>query len=155
MRESVDTARRKHMHDEHQEPQVFHLLQGDALDIHRSPTGDVGRVFRGEGVEAVWVAKQQEVIDADWFSMPSVDLLIILQGQLRVEFEQDQQASVVLEPGDLLILPLTRGAGPIAGLGIDKRPRSFSLSTQCGMRYPNQNEQEIRRALTGLEAQHQ
>jgi hypothetical protein len=93
------------MHDEHQDPQVFHVLQGDALDIHRSPTGDVGRVFRGEGVEAVWVAKQQEVIDAEWFSMPSVDLLIILQGQLRVEFEQVQQTSVVLGPGDLLILP--------------------------------------------------
>jgi quercetin dioxygenase-like cupin family protein len=93
------------MYDEHQEPQVFHLVQGEALDIHRSPTGDVGRVFRGEGLEAVWVAKQQEVIDAQWFSMPSVDVLIILQGQLRVEFEQTQHASMVLDPGDLLVLP--------------------------------------------------
>lgn len=93
------------MHDEHQEPHVFHLLQGEALDIHRSPTGNVGRVFCGEGLEAVWVAKQQEVIDTAWFSQPSVDLLIILQGQLRVEFEQTQQASVSLEPGDLLVLP--------------------------------------------------
>jgi mannose-6-phosphate isomerase-like protein (cupin superfamily) len=93
------------MHDEHQEARVFHLLQGEALDIHRSPTGDVGRVFYGEGLEAVWVAKQQEVIDTEWFSMSSVDLLVILQGQLRVEFEQTQQESVVLFPGDLLVLP--------------------------------------------------
>ena len=93
------------MHDERQEPRVFRLLQGEALDIHRSPTGHVGRVFRGAGLEAVWVAKQQEAIDTAWFSQPSVDLLIVLQGQLRVEFEQTQQASVVLDPGDLLVLP--------------------------------------------------
>lgn len=93
------------MNDEHQEPQVFRLLQGEALDIHRSPTGQVGRVFCGEGLEAVWVAKQQKVIDAAWFCQPTVDLLLIEQGQLRVEFEQTHQASVVLEPGDLLVLP--------------------------------------------------
>ena len=93
------------MHDEHQKPQVFRLLQGEMLDIHRSPTGHVGRLFRGEGLEVVWVAKQQEVIDAEWFSQPSVDMLIILQGQLRVEYEQTHQASVVPGPGDLLVLP--------------------------------------------------
>jgi hypothetical protein len=93
------------MHDEQQGPRVFHLLQGEALDIHHSPTGRVGRVFCGEGLEAVWVAKQQEVIDEAWFSQPTVDLLIILQGQLRVEFEQESQISMVLDPGDLLVLP--------------------------------------------------
>ncbi len=51
------------MNDEHQEPQVFHLLRREAFDIHHSPTGQVGRVFCGEGLEAVWGAKQQEVID--------------------------------------------------------------------------------------------
>lgn len=93
------------MNDEQQEPHVFRLLQEEALDIHHSPTGRVGRVFRGEGLEAVWVAKQREVIDSAWFSQPTVDLLIILQGQLRVEFEQELQSPVVLEPGDLLALP--------------------------------------------------
>ena len=93
------------MNDEQQELHVFRLLQGEALDIHHSPTGRVGRVFRGEGLEAVWVAKQQEVIDSAWFSQPTVDLLIILQGQLWVEFEQELQSPVVLEPGDLLALP--------------------------------------------------
>lgn len=93
------------MNDEQQEPHVFRLLQGEALNIKRSPTGHVGQVFHGEGLEAVWVAKQQEVIDAEWFSQPSVDLLIILQGQLRVEFEQTNLASIVLEPGDLFVLP--------------------------------------------------
>jgi hypothetical protein len=93
------------MMEESQHPQVFRLLQGDALDIHRSPTGEVGRVFDGAGLEAVWVAKQQEVIDTAWFSMPTVDLLLIVQGQLRVEFEQAKLAPLVLSPGDLLVLP--------------------------------------------------
>lgn len=93
------------MNQEQQEPQVFHLLQGEALDIHSSPTGRVGRVFCGEGLEAVWVAKQQEVIDTAWFHQSSVDLLIILQGQLRVEFEQELRTPIVLDSGDLLVLP--------------------------------------------------
>ena len=45
------------------------------------------------------------MIDAEWFSQPTVDLLIVPQGQLRVEFEQTHQASVVLGPGELLVLP--------------------------------------------------
>jgi quercetin dioxygenase-like cupin family protein len=93
------------MTDAYQGPQVFRVLQRDAVDIRNSPTGEVGQVFHGEGLEAVWVAKQQEVIDTEWFSMPTVDVLIILQGQLRVEFEQTDQGPVVLGTGDLLILP--------------------------------------------------
>jgi uncharacterized protein YjlB len=122
------------MHDEHQEPHVFHLLQGEALDIHRSPTGNVGRVFCGEGLEAVWVAKQQEVIDTAWFSQPSVDLLIILQGQLRVEFEQTQQASVSLEPGDLLVLP------PHTGCRAYRWPRDRQEATIFLAVYPVRDE---------------
>jgi hypothetical protein len=53
----------------------------------------------------VWVAKHEEVIDTAWFAQPTVDLLIVLQGQLRVEFEEESRSLVVLEPGDLLKLP--------------------------------------------------
>lgn len=93
------------MRSEQQEPHVFRLLQGEALDIHQSPTGTVGRVFRGEGLEAVWVAKQQEAIDTAWFSQSTTDLLVVLQGQLRVEFEQEHLEPLVLEPGEMLVLP--------------------------------------------------
>jgi mannose-6-phosphate isomerase-like protein (cupin superfamily) len=93
------------MMNEQQQPHVFRLLQGEALDIHHSPTGTVGRVFRGEGLEVVWVAKQQEAIDTAWFSQSTTDLLVVLQGQLRVEFEREQPEPLVLEPGEMLVLP--------------------------------------------------
>ncbi len=122
------------MNDEHQEPQVFHLLQREALDIHDSPTGQVGRVFCGEGLEAVWVAKQQEVIDEAWFSQPTVDMLIILQGQLRVEFEQELQSSMVLGPGDLLVLP------PHTRCRAYRWPRDRQEATIFLAAYPVRNE---------------
>ena len=93
------------MMNEQYNPHVFRLLQGEALDIRHSLTGTVGKVFRGEGLEVVWVAKQQEAIDTEWFSQSTTDLLVVLQGQLRVEFEQEQQEPLVLEPGEMLVLP--------------------------------------------------
>jgi len=93
------------MNEDQQVPQVFHILREEALDLRHSPTGRVGQVYRGEGLEVVWVAKQEEVIDAAWFAQPTVDLLIVLQGRLRVEFEEETRAPLVLEPGDLLKLP--------------------------------------------------
>ncbi len=86
-------------------PQVFHILRQDALAIKDTPFGSVGRVFSGEGIEAVWVRKQDEEIDADWFSQPQVDLILVVEGKLKVEFERTDLSSCVLEPGDLLVLP--------------------------------------------------
>jgi len=70
---------------------VFHVLQRDALTIRRAPTGDVGTLICGEGLEAVWVAKQGEVIDPVWFSQRTVDLILVLQGELRVELASEDQ----------------------------------------------------------------
>lgn len=91
--------------DQPAEPRVFHLLQGEALDRWHSPTGDVGRVFRGAGIEAVWVSKRDEAIDPEWFSQGSVDLIVVIRGQLCVEFAEEGRDRVVLDPGDLLVLP--------------------------------------------------
>lgn len=90
---------------EPQQPQVFHLLDGDAATVRRSPTGAVGTVFSGSGIEMAWVAKQGEAIDPDWFSQGTVDLLVILQGHLRVDFAQPGSDPLDLHPGDLLMLP--------------------------------------------------
>ena len=86
-------------------PRVFRLLQGDALDVKHTPFGSVGRVFRGEGVEAVWVSKKDEAVDPDWFAQSSVDLIVVVQGELRVDFEERSFPSQVLRIGDLLVLP--------------------------------------------------
>ncbi len=86
-------------------PRVFRIPREEALEIRQSPFGSVGTVFRGEGIEAVWVRKQGEAVDPDWFSQPATDLLLVVEGKLRVEFERPDLAPQVLEPGDLLVLP--------------------------------------------------
>jgi quercetin dioxygenase-like cupin family protein len=84
---------------------VFRATHGEALAIKETPFGSVGDLFRGEGIEAVWVCKQDEAIDPDWFSQSSVDVIAVVQGVLRVEFEGHEQGPATLEPGDVLILP--------------------------------------------------
>lgn len=84
---------------------MFNVLRGEALDVIPSPYGRVGQLFSGEGVEAVWVAKQGEEIDPGWFSQDRVDLILVMQGQLRFEFEREDFPARVLRPGDCMILP--------------------------------------------------
>jgi quercetin dioxygenase-like cupin family protein len=86
-------------------PRIFHILREDALEIHHSPFGSVGEIFSDEGVETVWVKKQSKEIDPDWFSPPMVDLLFVVRGRLKMEFEHSDLSPCVLEPGDLLVLP--------------------------------------------------
>lgn len=50
------------------EPRIFHISSYEALEIQHSSFGSVGKLFRGEGIEAVWVKKEAEAIDPDWFS---------------------------------------------------------------------------------------
>ncbi len=86
-------------------PRTFRIVEGQAQEVQRTPYGSVGTLFRGEGLEAVWVCKQQEAIDPEWFSQDGVDLLVVLQGQLKVEFAHPDFSPCILQPGDLLILP--------------------------------------------------
>jgi hypothetical protein len=88
-----------------EEPSVFHILEGEAEEVSSSPYGSVGRLFSGEGIEAVWVAKKDEEIDPGWFSQARVDLVAMLQGSLRLEFERPDLEPLVLGTGDLLLLP--------------------------------------------------
>jgi quercetin dioxygenase-like cupin family protein len=86
-------------------PQIFHILRDDSLGTTHSPSGSVGKIFSGEGVEVVWVKKQNEEIDSDWFSQPVVDLILVVKGKLKMEFERSDISPCVLEPGDLVVLP--------------------------------------------------
>ena len=86
-------------------PRIFQIFSEDALEIHQSPFGSVGKLFSGEGIEAVWVKKQNEEIDPNWFFQPMVDLILVLKGRLKVEFERQDLFFCVLEPGNLLVLP--------------------------------------------------
>jgi quercetin dioxygenase-like cupin family protein len=86
-------------------PQIFNLLKGQALQITQSPYGSVGRIFTGEGLEVVWVKKEAEEIDPDWFSQPMVDIILVVQGKLRVEFERADLSPCLLSAGEMLVLP--------------------------------------------------
>jgi quercetin dioxygenase-like cupin family protein len=93
------------MHQEQIRVRIFHIPSGDALETRDTPYGSVGELFSGDGIEMVWVCKQNEEIDPDWFSQPTVDLILVVKGQLRFEFEDDKEADRTLKPGDLLVLP--------------------------------------------------
>jgi hypothetical protein len=88
----------------------------------------VGTLFRGEGIEAVWVRKQGEEIDPGWFSQPTTDLLVVMHGQLRVEFEDDAKAPLIMQPGALLVLPPKYA---LQGLSVAARPRGCHHFPGC------------------------
>jgi hypothetical protein len=93
------------MPDAADQPRVFNLLRVDATSAAESPHGSVGTLFSGREIAAVWVSKQGEVIDPGWFSTDTVDLMLVVQGRLRVEFAEPSIESLTLHPGDLLVLP--------------------------------------------------
>ena len=85
--------------------QVFNVLRGEANHVRSTPFGDVGTVFSGRSMELVWVSKQGEPVDDSWFRMKAVDLIMVLQGQLKFEFESPDHDDRVLVAGELLVLP--------------------------------------------------
>ncbi len=87
------------------QPRIFNLLADDALEITHSDYGSVGRMFTGESMEAVWVKKEAEEIDPGWFEQPMVDLILVVQGQLKLEYERPGLGSPVLKPGEMLVVP--------------------------------------------------
>src|SRR4030067_231648 len=86
-------------------PHIFHTLRGEAMEINHSSFGSVGKLFNGEGIEAVWVKKESEEINPDWFSQPMVDLILVVKGKLKFEVERTDLLTSVVEPGDMIVLP--------------------------------------------------
>ena len=86
-------------------PRVFDVLAGEALATRSVPFGDVGTLFAGDGIECVWVRKLDKQIDPDWFQADGADVIVVLQGQLKVEFESERHGDRVVEPGNVLVLP--------------------------------------------------
>jgi len=69
----------------------FNVLLGQAREVRSRPFGDVGTVFSGQGIEMVWVSKLAESIDQNWPSSGQVNLILVVRGQLKFEFESPSQ----------------------------------------------------------------
>jgi mannose-6-phosphate isomerase-like protein (cupin superfamily) len=74
------------------------------VTIRETPYGRVDTLFEGTELEAVWASKQAEEIDPDWFNYEHDDVLLVVQGCLKVEFRDRPELERVLQPGDCLIL---------------------------------------------------
>lgn len=85
--------------------QIFRTLRREAVRWRRSATGEVGQLFRGDGIEMVCVVKQGEKIDPGWFSSARPDLIVVIDGQLCIEFDDPGRTSRVLRRGDVVVLP--------------------------------------------------
>jgi mannose-6-phosphate isomerase-like protein (cupin superfamily) len=86
-------------------PRLFNVLHGEALSIRETPFGRVGTLLDDTGFEVVWVEKAGEAIDPVWFSSEHSDVLLVVKGQLKVEFKERAQDECLLGPGDCLTLP--------------------------------------------------
>jgi hypothetical protein len=86
-------------------PEAFNVVLGQAREVRTTPFGDAGTVFSGQGIEMVRVSKPAEPIDQNWFSSGRVDLIPVVQGQLKFEFESPGQPDRVLSAGEVLVLP--------------------------------------------------
>lgn len=84
---------------------VVNVLSGDAAPVRPTPFGDVGTVFSSPDLEVVFVSKLGEPIDEHWFSSHDPDVIMVVQGQLKFEFEKPGEADRVLGVGDVLTLP--------------------------------------------------
>jgi hypothetical protein len=87
------------------EVRVLSVLSGEAAHVRQTPFGDVGTVFSSPDLEVVWVSKLGEPVDEHWFSSHDPDVILVVQGELKFEFEDPGQADLVLGVGDVLTLP--------------------------------------------------
>ena len=92
-------------HDDRAHPRFLDVMHGDADTVRDTPYGKVGTIYSDRAIEMVWVSKQGEAIDPGWVCQDSVDLLVVLQGRLKVEFETAASPGRVMMPGEVLVLP--------------------------------------------------
>jgi uncharacterized protein len=126
-REHQTAAAMKH---DNEALEVFNVLAGEASHVRPTPFGDVGTVLSGERMEFVWVSKHGEPADDSWFSMKEVELIMVIKGQLKLEFDAPGQRDRVLSVGEVLVLPAD------ARCRISRWPRESDQATIFVAAYP-------------------
>jgi mannose-6-phosphate isomerase-like protein (cupin superfamily) len=86
-------------------PHVFDVLARAALATKETPYGRTGTLVDEAGLAVVWVEKADDDVDPGWFEYERTDVLLVVQGKLKVEFRDRPGDDRVLEPGVCLVLP--------------------------------------------------
>lgn len=73
------------------------------LPVH-AVRGRWDRVLRA-GHRAGLGEQARRAVDENWFSSDEVDLILVVQGQLKFEFESPGEPDRVLSVGEVLVLP--------------------------------------------------
>jgi len=81
------------------------LLSGEGLTYSETPYGRVAVVASLPGFRAAWIYKDQELIDPSLDVKQVDDLIVMLQGGLKLELRGDQPQDIVLGPGDGFVIP--------------------------------------------------
>jgi mannose-6-phosphate isomerase-like protein (cupin superfamily) len=82
---------------------ALNVIAREALSRHDSPFGAVGLMHEGSDLEAWWIWKDREEIEPTLAVMDRDDLLLVVQGSLRLELEG--RDPIVLSAGDLFVIP--------------------------------------------------
>jgi quercetin dioxygenase-like cupin family protein len=106
-------------------PRVFRPVGEEAGRIDRTPFGSVGQMHVGDGVEAVWVSKQPHQVDPGWFVSDRVDVLVLVAGRMRVQFDSPDLPDEDLHVGDVLVLPAGQRCRVHPTTGDEGRPAVF------------------------------
>jgi mannose-6-phosphate isomerase-like protein (cupin superfamily) len=78
----------------------------ETLERRETPYGSVGVVHDGADLQAWWIWKDDEEIDATWSVMERDDLLYVIEGTLRLELEGEEPRD--LATGDCFVVPAGR-----------------------------------------------
>ena len=83
----------------------MNLLSGDGINWRESQYGRGAVVATQPGFEIFWIHKDQEAVDPSLLTMEVDDVLIVLQGELKLELRGDEPQDIVLGPGDMFTIP--------------------------------------------------
>jgi mannose-6-phosphate isomerase-like protein (cupin superfamily) len=81
------------------------LLSGEGLTYDETPYGRVAVVASLPGFRVAWIYKDQEPIDPSLDVKDVDDLIVMLQGGLKLELRGDDTQDIVLGPGDAFVIP--------------------------------------------------
>jgi len=84
---------------------VFDVIDREAPEIRESPYGSVGVLHVGRDLKAWWIWKDREEIEPTWKIFSREDFLYVIQGQLKLEFRDEPERSVVLGRGESFVIP--------------------------------------------------